>query len=270
MSFISSADTTFILSLGEIVTPSLELMQKKLIEILLINHAEWKLEQARECIKSILPGLQSSINHFKLGLQSEADFDETICKAFSISSSQLNVVWDAMNPSYEQFKDKLEDAAKHKLVFISFSNPKDMRHLREQLLQNKVPIKLDGDGLLIEISGIPIYWTYAMKLSKDKLIEYVIQIVEEMVKIKPLTLFPQESKHAPKERNVCFIKGVNKITGELVESLSVNFDQTAQATAATATRLGAHAILWDKSVATYLSELLDRENKPIYVNFAKL
>lgn len=88
-----------------------------------------------------------------------------------------------MNPAYEAFKDNLHSAIQYnaknnqKFILVSFTNPKDMRHLQAELQRNKVAhqtaVDENGQTYLKSIESVELLLTYKENKSKDKLVKQV-------------------------------------------------------------------------------------------------
>jgi hypothetical protein len=152
----------------------------------LINSADPKaaMSQLREILQDT--ETQHSLDQFRLGFKREEEIIiEMISKVRESTGKQLtinefNMAWNAMNPAFSEFASVLSEVVSehhddHKMVFVSYTNPKDMRHLTAELDSNSVPYtREEASGEINSICGIPLYLTYLAKKSKAELILQII------------------------------------------------------------------------------------------------
>jgi len=192
-----------IFSLGDIVTPNIPLIIGALIALIVTKYPELKGKEGaiQAALGKVLASKFAFIEEFKHGKVEENSFDEQMTAAIiaaikeamtldiEISIAEFNTVWNKMCPVYKQFADNLNElitfnAQKgNKVVFISATNPKDMRHLRGELDDNKIPYKLDGE-FLIEIAGIKLVTTYTTQKNKAELIKNEIRELRQNPLVK--------------------------------------------------------------------------------------
>jgi len=173
-----------ILNLGDIVP---QYMTKALMAFANIINPDHPSD-AVDKLKGILMGQDAfnDLTSFKQGEISEEQFtDRMITRVRQntgvfIDYETFDRAWNEMNPSYSDFSSRMSDAIKEnnadqQVVFISSTNPKDMKHLEEQLKRNGMKYGVDALGNINNIAGIPLYLTYVAKLTKANLIEQVIR-----------------------------------------------------------------------------------------------
>lgn len=173
-----------ILSLGEIVTQN---QMKMMMEFArLINSADPQAAMIK--LREILQDTetQNSLDQFRLGFKREEEVIIEMISKIRVSTGvqltidEFNKAWNAMNPTYPEFASVLSEVVRehhgdHKIVFVSYTNPKDIRHLKTELDSNSVPYTRDeGNGEINSICGIPLYLTYLTQKSKADLILQVM------------------------------------------------------------------------------------------------
>lgn len=174
-----------ILPLGEIVTPDFNKSITSFIALFSSNGVDILPQQ----IGGFLFKNMNKINEFKLGNKTEQEFDQEFIAAIeqefkvTINENELNEAWKSMAPSYAEYSDLLQQAIAFnckqncQVIFYSFTNPKDMCLLKQDLDANKIPYSVDGDGQLNNIAGIPLHLTYTNKQSKAELLKTILGTV---------------------------------------------------------------------------------------------
>lgn len=87
--------------------------------------------------------------------------------------------WSAIKPEFDEFSSFLQEAVAYhcqpdrEVIFIAFTNAREMAYLKDVLWKNHQDYK-EVDGQLSEICGIPLYTTYTQQQSADKLFESII------------------------------------------------------------------------------------------------
>jgi len=276
-----------IISLGEIVTPNFEntfkafmytIMQKDLA--LKPHDIIPKLKQALAVLMQEDEHGNSILNDFKVGKITEQLF---INKAIAAVKTNLGVellgeefkaAWRAGCPTYANFKDRLAAAImfnaepQQKMVLISFTNPIDMEHLREELEKNALSFNIDPEtGSLTKIGGMDLYLTYETKKSKAQLITEVIQNLGAS-KVEPTsaTTFAEVSMVSTATPEILYIKGVNQIEDL---ALAQDFATTSAAVESAADVCSVKTIIWEHSKQP-LEDLLNSEAKVYHLEPAKL
>lgn len=172
----------YIISLGEIVTQN---QMNMLVELAkLINKADTKktLAQLGETLNK--PETKECFEQFRQGAIAEDEFVNAMCfkikeaTNFEISKQDFYAAWNKMNPTYSDFSSILTEvveASQHyRIVFISNTNPIDIKHLITELRRNSVPHTVDANRLT-SIYNIPVYFTCVEKKSKADLILQLTQ-----------------------------------------------------------------------------------------------
>jgi hypothetical protein len=224
------------------------------------------------------------INEMKLGTIDENEFDTKAIELFlkatgvRIAAEDLNKAWDVMNPEFSAFESVLKEAIQfnktqgQSLVLISFTNPKDIRSLIKQLDKNGIPYKTEGD-VLIEIDGIKLLTTYALKKTKQEL----IKIARDELLSNRLSVLAQNSTFADKSLleavDIKYIHGVNNINDAMLKVFSEDFDKTTDAIKAETQKLLIHTSLWHKvgdKKQTLTAALTNEQLQTKEIEFARL
>lgn len=254
-----------IISLGEIVTPNLGNGLKALAEMI-AERSGRELKQAFPQVQSAVQKNFGAIEKFKQGLLSEDEFNETFINAIHAESGiqlavdKFDFAWAAMNPKFADFRQTLEAALAfqngedQQLILISYTNPKDIRHLVNELHNNDVPYQLDAAGNLCEISGIKLHTTYANKATKSDLIKNVIIGLRQSD--SPRNRLFSEYKDDSESDDIKYIHGVNEIQ---FETLRKDFDDTNSSVQETAEKFKVDSILWNKK-SVPMADILNEEN----------
>ncbi|HEU5282149.1 MAG TPA: hypothetical protein VFU82_09245 [Gammaproteobacteria bacterium] len=254
-----------IISLGEIVTPNLGNGLNALAKMIAEKSA-CELKQAFPQVQSAVQKNFGAIEQLKQGLLSEDEFNERFINAIHAESGiQLTVdefdsAWAAMNPKFTDFRQALEtalsfqDKKDQQLILISHTNPKDIRHLVNELHSNDIPYQLDADGNLCEISGIELHTTYANKVTKSDLIKNVIIGLRQSD--SPRNRLFSEHKDDSQPDDIKYIHGVNEIQ---LETLKKDFDDTTSSVQEAAEKFRVNCILWDKKSIS-MTDILNEEN----------
>jgi len=173
-----------IISLGEVITPNVMKTIQAFTD--LIEKKRGTQLETNNSISTVIQQNMHLINNFKLGTLDEKEFTEQIINALKkvttieLSIDEFNNAWNAMNPSFDQFQALLKQAIEYnkqpnqQVIFISFSNPKDIRNITNELEKNQQQYKVVNDQL-VEIGGIELHTTYAVKKNKAELIESIIK-----------------------------------------------------------------------------------------------
>ncbi len=168
----------WVMSLGDIVTQDRRKAMKVLFPLLqehAIPHLIAFLNQQEE-----QGGL---IYQFKMGFMDEATFDQKMLDGIQettglcLSLDQLNEIWQAMNPSFQEIVSTLDvlnanELRKqgHELKIISYTNCKDMRHWQQELHQNDQAYELHN-GHLVGFAGFELACSFVQHKSKSELVE---------------------------------------------------------------------------------------------------
>jgi hypothetical protein len=128
------------------------------------------------------------------------------------------------------------------IVLVSYTNPKDMKHLVAELRANHVPCTLDPiSGELKKIGEQPLFTTYSAKKTKEQLILEIIQgYAPKPVDPSIPSFFPP----APRP-DIKYVRGIRGSTDPLVKALSEKSDTSVAATIAS---LGIETLFWNREV----------------------
>jgi hypothetical protein len=245
-----------IISLGEIVTPNLGKGVAKLAKIIANKtNIDRQLVLPRVAKVTQAQPQMNAIEKFKQGSLTEVEFDALMVQAYcdefqtelsggAFTADDFNTAWNAMNPDYDLFAGALASAAVFnkqkdcKLIFISYTNPKDMRHLQSQLHEHGIPCEFDHGQQLRSINGITLHTTYVKNCNKADLITAVVN--DLMVAKGPGLFAGNEGKV-----DIKYIHGVNGL--ESMEAMSKEFDATDVAVQEAMKALRVDSILWNKA-----------------------
>ena len=253
-----------ILSLGEIITQN----QKKTLDAFarLINPV--KPESVMRDLAGLLmsPETLEALDLFKRGIKREDEFTAfMIAKIKATFGVELTLdnfygAWNEMNPKFAEFRERLEDVLRTQemqhIVFVSYTNPIDMRHLITELRANGVPCTLDTvSGELNRIDTIPLYTTYSEKKSKAEL------IVDRVQHFSPKamdTTTPSFFPPAPvSPADIKYVRGINGPTDPLVTALS---ECSNTEVAAVNAALGVPTLFWNKAAGqTFHDAIVSKE-----------
>ncbi|CAM4422590.1 MAG: hypothetical protein LEGION0398_MBIBDBAK_00397 [Legionellaceae bacterium] len=186
------------MSLGEIVTPNIKNALSAVEEMIKQHNENITKEEVTKKTHLLLKELMPLINDFKQGKIEEDSFDSKFIETFKnqtqieLSIEQLNAIWNSINPTYDKYKIALEQAIEfnktgNKLIFITYSNQKDINFFKNQLMQNHIEYKVkkvtevtevteeQGNSIevLTEIDGIEIFSTHTQKTNKANLLEEI-------------------------------------------------------------------------------------------------
>lgn len=257
-----------IISLGEIVAPNLA-RGVVLLAGIIAEKASIAQNLTLPRVQKVLqaqPQLEM-IKAFKEGQLTEAAFDEWMVKAHcdefqaelkdkAFTADDFNAAWNAMNPLYADFAGELGVASDFhrtkdcELVFISYTNLKDTRHLVEQLALHNIPYQFDNNQQLSGINGIPLHTTYTKQCTKAALITNVVM---GLMRAKTPGFFNANQV----EMDIKYIRGVNGIEG--MDAMRKEFDQTSAAVEEAANGLRVDSVLWEKKAMSFL-DVLNAEN----------
>lgn len=219
------------------------------------------------------------IEQFKLGAIDEPTFNQNLSAALEkatgikLSDQEIDEAWKAGLPEGKSFEALLKQAIEfnkqpnQQLVFISATNPKDMRHLQWELHCLNIPCS-HGDNFSIKsIDGISIHSTYVAKKTKAQLIETVIKDIKNTNSLDSITQSlnsviiatnnKQEQSDALEEDNIKYIRGVNNINDPFFKSVS---NETNTQTEQKAAGFKVDTLIWDKSVDKDLTAFFNNKN----------
>ena len=275
-----------IISLGEIVTPNMakgvEAIAKHILrhQKLLSGTGESKgidipLDEVKammQIVGKVAYRLNPEIERFKMGDLTEDRFDELFISELKketgveLTPIEFNEDWNEMNPLFAVYANLLAEAIAYnkqlnqKMVFVSYSNPKDIRNLIKQLKEKGVPYQVDKDDNLIEIAGIEVHLSYVKRQPKSGLIAGVVSGLKEPRKLSSLatlSVLGSATKMESKEADIKYIYGTNKIKDEFAAQKAA-FEKDSQAAKEAAENLRVETILWDKQQTSFKDILTNR------------
>lgn len=265
-----------IISLGEIVSPNIMKAIGAFTTVIAAKKSPSNPADIGRTIGGVLQSKMSLINNFKLGNIGEKDFDSQMISALEqaagvkLTVNEFNSAWNAMHPDYSQFSALLNEAIEfnskpeQKIIFISFTNPKDIRHLIEQLKINGIVYKTE-DEQLTEIAGIKLLTTYASHKSKAELID----VANKEFRSNPAmqgtlassmgAVFNIDKHRSIGSQDVKYIRSVNDIKDPILKE---DTDKTNQEVEQQANSLSIETIIWKKFEKLSLSEVLHSSQIP--------
>jgi glycerophosphoryl diester phosphodiesterase len=224
-----------------------------------------------------------SINDFKLGSLNEIDFTQQMIDSLKkatdveLTVSEFDQAWNAMNPKLEQFEPLLKQTIeynnlpKQQVIFISFTNPKDIKHLKSELEKSNIGYKIDNDQL-VELGGIQLYTTYSSKKTKAELIETTIKKLNTKSSTKSSlansmsnVLSLEQVKET--ELEIKYIRSVNSINDPILKD---DLDKTNHEVEIKAAGFFVDTILWMKNEKTLSDVLRDPQKASNQISVAKL
>lgn len=259
-----------IVSLGEIVS---QVQVKALLAFAkLINPENEKAAQG--VLGKILLGSDTlkDLSDFKQGVISEEEFTKKIiirikeATQVELTLEQFDTAWNAMNPAFSEFASLLEELlawnrGEQKIVLISYTNPKDMRHLKSELEAANIKHTVDENNELNSIEGMPLHLSYVAKTSKADLI---LQVIKQLAPPTSVTMFASASQ-SPHN-----IKYVHSINGKEDPIFAYLDEQSRQPVVAMAKTKGVEALMWDKQHGQPFNEINDDSKTTYFVLASKL
>lgn len=176
-----------IISLGDLVTQNHMEAINAFAKLINSKNPQISLKDAGAMVVQIVKDNLRIINELKIGNLTEKEFNAQMIEAIrsktgvALTEEEFDGAWNAMNPRYDKYKAQLADAIafnkapNQELVIISYTNPKDIRYLIQNLKENRVPHKVSSDQILLEIEGIPVYSSYARRMPKADLVQQVVK-----------------------------------------------------------------------------------------------
>ena len=260
-----------IISLGEITTPDISKALAAFINLIAAKK-EVALDQVKGSVQTVLHHNMALINSFKLGQVDEATFTKRMIDALCLATEtdklltveEFDTAWNAMNPKFKDFEAVLRQALEYhtspnqQIILFSFTNPKDIRHLINELKTNNVDHTVNKDGQLVAVCGISVFTTYVSKQTKEELLETIIKqchaksAAQGTLASSMSQILSTESKQEPVE--VQLVLGLNKIPDPV---LSKNLDDTNRGLVETAQKLSAAVVIWSKKEES-LTQVLTR------------
>lgn len=260
-----------LISLGEIITPDIMKCIQAFTVLIAKKKASSDLAEIGKSIGAVMQANMSLINQFKLGKVSEEDFNEQMIalleKATNVKLTvdEFDGAWNTMNPVFKQYELALQQAIQYnkqpdqQIIFISFTNPKDIRFLMKQLDENNINYKVEN-GQLSEIAGIKLLTTYHEKKSKEDLIEDVIKrLLSKRASQSALAssmnnVFNAVGAETADVPNIFYIRGVNRLNDPILKE---DLDRTNQKVEEKASLFYVDVVLWKKFENQTLADVLN-------------
>ncbi|MBX3709538.1 MAG: hypothetical protein KIT56_10090 [Gammaproteobacteria bacterium] len=281
---LSARKQVKIISLGEIVTPDVMKTIQAFTALIAKKKQTANPVDIGKSIGLVLQQKMKLINDFKLGAVNETDFTQQMigylenATGIQLTTEEFDQAWNTMNPKFEQFESLLKQAIEYnnhpsqRVIFISYTNPKDIKCLINELERNKQNYKVDN-GQLVEISGIQLYTTYAAKQTKAELIEATTKRLNSKFasqsmlanSINNVLSFEQAKESEPLD--IKYIRCVNGINDLILKE---DLDKTNQEVGKKAEGFFVDTILWMKNEKTLSDVLCDLQIESKKISVAKL
>jgi len=261
-----------IISLGEIITPNIMNAIQAFTSLITGKKETGNPSEIGKAIGIVLQQNVNLINNFKLGKLDESDFTQQMIDALrkatgvELTISEFDHSWNEMNPQFNQFGALLAQATEYnsqpnqQIIFISFTNPKDIRNLIKELESNQQHYQVANDQL-VEICGIQLYTTYTMQQNKAELIESTIKKLNTKMPYQSnlvnsiSNVLSIEQARASEPLNIKYIRCVNDIKDPILKE---DTNQTNQKVEKTAEAFFVDTIIWNKWEQS-LSDMLNNQ-----------
>lgn len=265
-----------IISLGEIVTLDIMKTLIAFTELIVKKIESNNPEEIGNKIGAILQEKVNFINEFKMGKFTESEFTNQMILTFKdVTGAQITVeefdnAWSKKDSSFKQFSAALNQAIDYnnktnqEIIFISFTNPKDIRNLANELKINDKKFTYDGNTIT-NIEGIPLYTTYSAQQSKAELIVNTIKELNNKSPINNLS-FISEQSNMPSP-NIKYIRGVNNINDPILKE---DLDKTNQEIEKKTDQYFVDTIIWMKSEQSLSGVLANTEMTSRLISASKL
>lgn len=280
---LSARNIVRIMNLGDIVTIDIRKVIQAFTSVIASKISSVNSEEIGKAVAGVLHKNMDKLNDFKHGVMNENDFTGYMISQLEAATSvrltnkEFDDAWNSMNPKFQQFKDELLAVAAfnripgHRVIFISATNPKDIRHLVSELESNKIDYKV-VDECLVEIDGIKLHTTYAARQTKAQLIEHVIKSQST----KPSStsslscslgaLMSSTQLSEPEPTDIKYVRGVNNIQDPVLREELDSVNKQLEMKAET---FKVETIIWMKQEKS-LSDVLSDEkpvSRPVTVNY---
>jgi len=261
-----------IISLGEIVSPDISKTLLAFKNLIAEKKPSASPNEISKSIGRVLHENMELINHFKIGKLNEIQFTTKMITALKnatgveLAVAEFNDAWNAMNKTFEQFEGLLKEAIeynklpKKQIIFISFTNPKDLRHLEGELKKGGISYST-REGYLVEIGGIQLMTTCLAQKTKAELIESTIRGLNTRLPADSLlaksmgNLFSLECKDF-ELIDTKYIRRTNRVDDPILKE---DLDRTNLAVESTAAKFAVDTILWNPNEKTLTEALLNTE-----------
>ncbi|MDQ8039345.1 MAG: hypothetical protein REH83_02950 [Rickettsiella sp.] len=254
-----------IISLGDLITPDFNKVILAFAQ--LINQKSPQLNQSviLDAISNTIPKTKSNLDKFNLGEITEKEFTEKMLVALQketnvlLTFEEFDSAWSAMYSEFATYRTFLEEASyynkqtQHQLIFISYTNPKDIRNITNQLSMHNIPHQFENN-ILSEIDGMPIYMSYVAKQNKTKLLASTIQAVNNSFQAKNFFSRFFQLISSKKQVDITYICCENAITNPL---LKASLDQQNFELGQTLKNLSIDTYIWNKADESLFDVLND-------------
>jgi hypothetical protein len=240
-----------LLSLGEVVTQNQMKTLRAFSKLINPENPHESMKKIGEILQD--PAIKLTLDQFKLGFKTEDEFtDEMIGKITEqtgkiLTRDEFDAAWNAMNPLFSEFQSRLvevvsQQSAEQKIIFVSYTNPKDMRHLTKELDKHGISYTRDCiTGEINSVAGVSLHLSYTNKKSKAELISAVI--TGEM------------TARTPSEGYSFFGTPSTPIDIKYVLGSSSDTDPLLRALTEEAPEIGIETLLWNKTDQTFAEAL---------------
>ncbi|VVC75929.1 hypothetical protein AQUSIP_12300 [Aquicella siphonis] len=265
-----------IINLGDVITPDFMKAIQAFTTLIAGKKQATMTDETGKAVAMVLHQNLNIINDFKHGKMNEADFTNHMlgkleqATGIRLSTEEFDASWNAMNPKYQDFKGLLSQVSAYnrqpgqRAIFISFTNPKDIKHLIHELHVNQVGHRV-VDGCLLEIEGIELHTTYAVRQTKAELIESVIKSLHSKPSAQSSLASSMGSMLAGTGQtntsdplDIKYLRGVNNLKDPVLQA---DLDLTNQAVEEKADGFRVDTILWMKQEQS-LSDIMRQHESP--------
>lgn len=181
---------TIVMCVGEVVKQDRNAAAAALVSILKNKYPDKNQSVVISAMFSLLleqeRGPEGYIYLFKMGFMKESIFDQLMIDYFikkldiTLTIEEFNQIWQATNPSFPDIQPWLTqiDVQKmrrngYRFEFMTYSNPKDMRHLLEELQKyDQAYVLAQGD--LIGFAGLPLACSFVKQKSTEEMLRDLI------------------------------------------------------------------------------------------------
>ena len=180
---------TIVMAVGEVVRQDRSAAAPVLSDILAIKNIGADISDLVAKMFSLIleqeHGPEGYIYQFKMGFMAEEIFDQRMIDSFAeklgiqLSIEEFNQIWQATNPTFSEIQPLLSqiDAQElqrngYSMVFLAYTNRKDMRRLHEELQQHdQAYVSVNGD--LIGFAGVPLACSFMKQNSTLEMLQEV-------------------------------------------------------------------------------------------------
>lgn len=257
-----------IISLGTLIKQNLQDALAAFAALIAEKKPSEDLSGVHATIGMVLHKSMNRINQMKLGEIDENEFTEDMINeletatGIKLTAEEFDSAWNAMNPTFADFADLLDQAVEYnrqpdqQIIFISFTNPKDMKHLTKELEANLCPYR-ELDEQLFEIGGISLYTTYSHKKTGPDLFQSIIADLKDVPSLPTALLANSMLGRKPARESKLPI--IYYVTTELKNSFMVSAEGVNRTTAE---NLSIPIVEWNPR-ETELKDVLNANNSPI-------